>query len=996
VLVSLLIAATSSVAAAASTGPQSPTICVNDTAIGTTAWNFPERALASDNSPVVKSIAHELTNYLRCSGFGFSIASSELIDGILVENEVRIAGPGEIAQDGAQRLVRSGVIGSTDRSSATSWTSSDVYLSHGNSSDLWGECWCAKPAAEACDNPACGNVNAADFGAALAALHTVGGGGSVRVDHVRITIFHSAATPTRTPTQTPTSTSTSTPTQTPSITSTGTITPTATQTATPTILTNACTDPAPSNPCIPGAGSKTTDCHIEWLATPVPLLDEGVPKPDSRRGIQRNRLFCYEGDPRCDNDTNLDNNSCTFFDIFLCINNTDPRFPICVASGLSTFEVKAPAPSSNDPADAANRVALEGQADGAAGGLGLTVVRGNTTVHLGGFNSTPNLCSRSVELTVPLKATTSGARRSKRKVKVAVTTTAGIKDIDALTLECRPSTCSNGSIEDDHETCDDGNRDNGDGCDQACQTEPEGPTPTITDTATATPTETLAGPTATPTDTVPATTTATPSPTATTDVSKLFVVAPGGGSSGSCRGVCSGGINAGASCGSVADCRICQGGTRAGLNCTAAGNCPGGSCPTGGTCGGAKQCVGGPYSGLTCASSFSCDGCNPSAICTGNGVPLACCTANLTGNCPLVGSCAVVQQKGNALPLALNGTCSPRAAPDVFCSTNAECAPLGKTCEFSKLNIVVGDPDGDGEATLMIPQGSVSLAPAVVTGLGVACVSAGGDGHGVVDCDGGRADLHSATLKDHNTTPGNAGNSGSAAGQPDDATCTNLAMNPGGTVSRACLEGTKQCVDGVNAGNLCTDDSECPTSTCQLCNATGAHGICNGPTEVTQSGTFAAGDQTILLPLGITLITNTANYGPDQLPCTGDDTATPSGTVQVVLSTGTSSATIMDANNVAASKIGPSSEQSCTSSATCPTGELCRNTSNSAPCSTASCACRTICGSKACVSSAVGAPLSCTNLDAGTLTGLTLAGGFPALHAPTVNDIATFFRFAAQ
>lgn len=51
-----------------------------------------------------------------------------------------------------------------------------------------------------------------------------------------------------------------------------------------------------------------------------------TPTPDVLRGKQRNRIIYYEGDPGCDFDANLGNNSCTFrTEIF--INNQDPTCP---------------------------------------------------------------------------------------------------------------------------------------------------------------------------------------------------------------------------------------------------------------------------------------------------------------------------------------------------------------------------------------------------------------------------------------------------------------------------------------------------------------------------------------------------------------------------------------------------------------------------------------------------------------------------------------------
>src|SRR5262249_26201775 len=160
----------------------------------------------------------------------------------------------------------------------------------------------------------------------------------------------------------------------------------------------------PANPCIPGGGSKKSDCDMEWLATPVPLLKSLTPVPDVKNGIQKNRLFCYDGDPRCDFDGLMANNSCTF-NVQICINNTDPRFTgLCTASDLASFEVKKPNPAKlTDAADINNLAALEGAGDGAPGGLGVTVIRGKVVQIPGTSDNQTNRCTNAIGIQVPCK-----------------------------------------------------------------------------------------------------------------------------------------------------------------------------------------------------------------------------------------------------------------------------------------------------------------------------------------------------------------------------------------------------------------------------------------------------------------------------------------------------------------------------------------------------------------------------------------------------------------
>lgn len=554
------------------------------------------------------------------------------------------------------------------------------------------------------------------------------------------------------------------------------------------------------------------------------------------------------------------------------------------------------------------------------------------------------------------------------------------------------------------------------------------------------------------------------------------IIQPGGGTAGSCRSVCTGGINPGASCGSTADCRVCMGGSKAGQNCAAAGDCPGGTCPTGGTCSATgRMCAGGPYNGKTCANALDCNGCDPNRICTGVGVPLPCCTGVDAGSCPLAGSCALVQNKITVLNLfpvrvPLNGVCVPRVAPDVGCSTDLECAPTGRVCQLARIDVVVGGVDSTGTRPLRVPRESVLLNPAAVSGIGTVCVSAGADAFGELDCDGGTSGLDFTFARDHNTTVGGAGNTGSAVGLPDDPTCSRTFIQPDGGLSVACIEGTKVCSGGANVAMICTTNADCPSSTCADCTTQpqGVHGtccngtgnacqgsvdlcqssggkcqrcvgqpattaVCNSPIDVNVTGTFQAGDSRVAFPLGLTIIGAGAfatAVGPDGLPCTADDTTDPPSTVRVALTTGTTSISVYDVDNrrlcqggtrsgtpctldsectgggaCKLSKIGPSSRNSCTTSSTCPDGEVCVDPSTSKLCAGSSaCTCQVICQTDPLAGSALrpctalldGRAKSCSEFDENrSLSGLVFGGGFPAFDT-SASDIVTLFQFTVQ
>jgi cysteine-rich repeat protein len=260
---------------------------------------------------------------------------------------------------------------------------------------------------------------------------------------------------------------------------------------------------------------------FEWLLSPAP--------PAARNGLPGRKAFCYEGDPFCDVDTDIGNRRCAFA-LTLCINNDDTRLPDCVPSDLAAFEVRRPSHRNpRDVYDVANLGALE---NGAYEDFGVTVVRDRVPYLTGMPNATADACGSARTIEVPLRQRRSGGvAKGRKKLRVASTASDGRRDSDTLKLECRPSTCGNSAVE-SHEDCDDGNRLNGDGCNQGCRIEAATPTPTATvtpaatasatrtatATATATPTATFPADTATATAThtpLPPTATATGSATAT-------------------------------------------------------------------------------------------------------------------------------------------------------------------------------------------------------------------------------------------------------------------------------------------------------------------------------------------------------------------------------------------------------------------------------------------------------------------------------------------------
>ena len=269
-----------------------------------------------------------------------------------------------------------------------------------------------------------------------------------------------------------------------------------------------CTALVPLNECIPGGANSRLDCMAEWLTLPETARNyRRVPKPV---------IKCYEGDPHCDEDPDVENGLCTFT-TRICINNTDPRLPNCVPSDVSSFEFDQG--NADDPVDQANKGNLEWEVR--YGGLGSYIVQDQQLVFADGVNDTPNLCSGTIQLFVLMTPGPDGTyHKARRRFRVRAAAGDGRVDVDTFTYDCLPSRCGDGHLQ-SNEQCDDGNRINGDGCDQGCYAEPAptqspGPTPTPVPTPSPVPTATpmpTPSPVPTPTPSPVPTPTPTPVPT---------------------------------------------------------------------------------------------------------------------------------------------------------------------------------------------------------------------------------------------------------------------------------------------------------------------------------------------------------------------------------------------------------------------------------------------------------------------------------------------------
>ena len=164
----------------ASQGPKSASAGANDASYGTVAWTQ-EGDIVSHNGAYAacsfSSVAD--SNYLKATNFGFTIPSGATIDGIVVEVEkYDFSNSGLV--DARVRIVKGGTVGSTDLSSGATWPFVPAYVTHGSSSNLWGDTWTHS------------DVNASNFGVVLS-VHSPITSALALVDHVRITVYYTAS-----------------------------------------------------------------------------------------------------------------------------------------------------------------------------------------------------------------------------------------------------------------------------------------------------------------------------------------------------------------------------------------------------------------------------------------------------------------------------------------------------------------------------------------------------------------------------------------------------------------------------------------------------------------------------------------------------------------------------------------------------------------------------------------------------------------------------------
>lgn len=165
---------------------------VNDASVGTLAFQDAGLSLSSDNdfahATALVALFDGSSNYLKVTGFNFSIPSYASICGITVEIDKRATGIilGAWIRDNEIRIVKANSVTGTDRADeSANWVGTESTFTYGGSTDLWGTTF----------TPA--EVNSSGFGVAISArlLGLVGVFPSARIDHVRIIVHYNPVLP---------------------------------------------------------------------------------------------------------------------------------------------------------------------------------------------------------------------------------------------------------------------------------------------------------------------------------------------------------------------------------------------------------------------------------------------------------------------------------------------------------------------------------------------------------------------------------------------------------------------------------------------------------------------------------------------------------------------------------------------------------------------------------------------------------------------------------
>lgn len=167
------------------TGPTFAGTLANVDFGGGQAWGSPGAAAAIDGSVDSVLLASGFyTDYLQATNLGYAIPAEAAITGVKVEVGVAsyLASDPILVQTATVRLVKGGAVAGTDHTDDAPWPAlgnpSVSAVTFGGENDLWGL------------SLAPSDINASDFGAAVAAINTTGFPIYAAIGHISVTVYY--------------------------------------------------------------------------------------------------------------------------------------------------------------------------------------------------------------------------------------------------------------------------------------------------------------------------------------------------------------------------------------------------------------------------------------------------------------------------------------------------------------------------------------------------------------------------------------------------------------------------------------------------------------------------------------------------------------------------------------------------------------------------------------------------------------------------------------
>ncbi len=156
---------------------------------------------------------------------------------------------------------------------------------------------------------------------------------------------------------------------------------------------------------IPGGSTRLTDCVVEFDG---PALNQPPSRP--------RELRCVDGDPSCDAD-GTPNGTCRLR-FSACLNNADPRLPLCTPTDVATFTVR-------------NKPVGHPKFDPELQALEASVA--------GLLPTAAAVCGPPRPVTMPLRVKAGVFRKVRKKLSTLARTSGGVLDRDKMQLTCLPS-----------------------------------------------------------------------------------------------------------------------------------------------------------------------------------------------------------------------------------------------------------------------------------------------------------------------------------------------------------------------------------------------------------------------------------------------------------------------------------------------------------------------------------------------------------------------------